>query len=358
MSTLPDAFTTNSSPEGIEALPAPSGSDSWQRDLSQAIRSSLELLARLNLTPNTESIGRTLSEIESDFPVLVPESYLRRIRPNDPLDPLLLQVLASSQELTQVSGFQADAVHDLAARRAPGVLQKYQGRALLMAAGACAIHCRYCFRREYPYGAEPKRVDDWKPALELLREDSSIHEVILSGGDPLMLNDDRLGWLCEQLDQIPHLDRLRIHSRMPIVLPSRVTPALISLLQSLRMQPMMIVHANHANEIVDDCLAALRLLVRSGIPTMNQAVLLRGINDNTAALSSLSTVLVNNGVMPYYLHQLDRVSGTSHFEVSEETGRQLIRELGARLPGYAVPRYVREIPGAPGKTLLDSESRP
>lgn len=289
---------------------------------------------------------------DSGFPVFVTESFVSRMIPNDPKDPLLLQVLPGFQESLTVPGFTSDAVGDLQARIAPGLLQKYAGRALLIATGACAIHCRYCFRREYPYHEDPRTLNDWEPAIEQLSADPSISEVILSGGDPLMLTDARLRTLCERLSQIPHIERLRFHSRLPVVLPSRVTPELLELLQQQRPQVIFVVHTNHAQEIDDSCARALSLLVRSGFPVLNQTVLLKEINDQTDVLERLSRRLTSLGVMPYYLHQLDRVTGTAHFEVPIETGKEIVAELARRLPGYAVPRYVHEIPGEPHKTGL------
>ncbi|MEY2726163.1 MAG: L-lysine 2,3-aminomutase [Planctomycetota bacterium] len=317
----------------------------WQQELSQAIRSADELLRRLGL----DALGGGHGEAAGDFPVLVPQSFLERMQPGNPRDPLLLQVLPQVEELQPVAGFVPDPVGDVAARRSPGLLHKYHGRALLVVTSVCAIHCRYCFRRSYPYAEDPRRPDDWDPAMQVLAEDTSIHEVILSGGDPLSLSDRRLEELCERLSAIPHLERIRIHSRWPIVLPSRVTSQLIGLLQSLRQQPVFVVHANHPQEIVGECEAVLRQLVRSGIPVLNQAVLLRGINDSADVLEQLCRKLVNLGVMPYYLHQLDRVVGSAHFEVSETVGRGLESELRRRLPGYAVPRYVRAEAGAESK---------
>jgi len=205
------------------------------------------------------------------------------------------------------------------------------------------VHCRYCFRREYPYGDEPRRLDDWLPALDEIATDNSLHEIILSGGDPLMLTDARLNVLIDRLAKVPHLRRLRIHSRLPIVLPERITDSLIALLRGTSLAPIMVVHANHPREIADDCRDTLARLVRSGITTLNQAVLLRGVNDDVDVLAELCERLVNLGVLPYYLHQLDRVRGAAHFEVDESVGRALIRSLRERLPGYAVPRYVREV---------------
>jgi EF-P beta-lysylation protein EpmB len=274
------------------------------------------------------------------------------MRPGDPHDPLLRQVLPLGDELLDAPGYSVDAVGDAAARIAPGLLHKYRGRALLIATGACAVHCRYCFRRSYAYGEEPRRLEEWEPAFTAIAADASLHEIILSGGDPLMLTDARLAAMIERLEAIPHLRRLRIHSRLPIVLPDRMMPGLTGLLCATRLTPIMVVHANHPREIQGDCADALRTLVRAGIPTLNQAVLLRGVNDDVDALAALCERLIDLGVMPYYLHQLDRVRGAAHFEVPEETGRALVAELRRRLPGYAVPRYVREVPGADHKLCI------
>lgn len=287
------------------------------------------------------------------FPLLVPRSYLERIRPGDAHDPLLAQVLPLGIEDEAVPGFDSDPVGEAAARRAPGLLHKYQGRALLVTTGACAVHCRYCFRRHYPYGDEPRRMTDWDEAFATIAGDTTLHEVILSGGDPLMLTDTRLEALCDRIARIPHVKRMRLHTRLPIVLPERVTDRLLTILLEAGPTPIVVVHANHPHELVGLCADALRRLVRSGITVLNQAVLLRGINDTTAAQAGLSESLVDLGVIPYYLHQLDRVAGAAHFEVAEETGRQLIGELRRRLPGYAVPRYVRETAGGEFKEIIE-----
>ena len=314
----------------------------WQQELAAAIRDPDVLIDALGLPDDLRAGARHAVTL---FPLMVTRSFLRRMRPGDSGNPLLLQVLPLCTEQEAVDGFEADPLAEHEARKAPGLLQKYAGRALVISTGACAIHCRYCFRRSFPYGEEPRRMADWEPAFAQLEADSSIHEVILSGGDPLMLTDARLTEMIRRLDAIGHLDRLRIHTRLPIVLPSRVTRPLVRLLRSTRMTPIVVVHANHPAEVVDDCARTLRRLVRCGISVLNQAVLLRGVNDSVEALATLSERLVNLGVMPYYLHQLDRVAGTAHFEVPEVRGLELIAELRRRLPGYAVPHYVREIPG-------------
>lgn len=324
---------------------------SWHQSLAEAIRDPDQLIDLLELPDECKEPARRAAE---QFPLIVPRSYVARMRLRDPDDPLLRQVLPLDAEIHATDGFTIDAVGDAASRIAPGLLHKYQGRALLVATGACAIHCRYCFRRHYPYDSEPRRLDEWDPALTALAADPSIHEVLLSGGDPLMLTDARLGDLIQRIGRIPHVQRLRIHTRLPIVLPDRITQRLLDQLTQTRLTHIMVVHANHPNEVVDDAAEALRLLVRSGITTLNQTVLLRGINDNVEALGLLSERLINLGVIPYYLHQLDRVQGTAHFEVEQIVGRELIAELRRHLPGYAVPDYVREVAGEAHKVRLES----
>lgn len=333
----------------IIATDSPAPSTRWQRSLAEAIRNPDELVRDLQLDEHWIEPARQAATL---FPLLVPRSYLRRMTIGNPDDPLLRQALPLQAELSDEPGFAVDPVGDVEARIAPGVLKKYERRALLISTGSCAVHCRYCFRRHYAYGDEPKREVDWEPAFAALAADRSIDEVILSGGDPLMLTDQRLGMLLQRLEQIPHVQRIRLHSRLPIVLPDRVHSGLIELLRSLRLTPIMVVHANHPAEIADDCRDALRSLVRSGITVLNQAVLLRGINDTATAQRDLCLSLINLGVLPYYLHQLDRVQGAAHFEVPVEVGRRIINELRASLPGYAVPRYVQEIAGQPSKTPL------
>jgi len=324
----------------------------WQKSLAQAIRDPQELISRLGLPDN---LLEPASSTAHTFPLMVPLSYLNRIEPGNPNDPLLKQVLPIDLENQTVPGFRADAVGDLNVRQTPGILHKYQGRALLMVSGTCAINCRYCFRRHYPYGDEPRTLAEWEPVWETLHADASIQEVILSGGDPLLLTDHRLQELCDRISEIPHVKRLRIHSRLPVVLPNRIHTGLLEMFQRLAESGIvvwMVIHANHPNEIADDAETAIRKLVQAGIPTLNQSVLLKGINDTVDTLAGLSEKLINLGVIPYYLHQLDRVTGVAHFEVPEEQGRELIRELRIRLPGYAVPQYVREIAGEPHKISL------
>ena len=288
----------------------------------------------------------------SAFRLMVTRSFVERMESGNSLDPLLRQVLPVAEETTEHAEFVADPLEEATSRRVPGMIQKYRGRVLLIAAGSCAINCRYCFRREYPYAIEPRQMKDWRPAIEAIAADDSIREVILSGGDPLILTDDRLDALLDELEPIPHLTTLRVHSRLPIVLPSRVTDRLIGRLIRSRLQPVMVVHSNHPNEVVGDCRAALARLVRSGVPTLNQTVLLRAINDDAQPLIELSRRLTAVGVIPYYLHRLDHVTGTAHFTVPQTAGCDLIAEMRRHLPGYAVPRFVVEEPGEEHKTVL------
>lgn len=330
-------------------MPATDARADWQHSLMRAIREPVVLLQRLNLPLNLLH-GATPDTAE--FPLLVPESFLARMEPGNARDPLLRQVLPVADELTSPADYKADALAEAEAKLAPGLLKKYAGRALMIATGNCAVHCRYCFRRHYPYAEEPGSEAAWEPALAAFQQDNALREAILSGGDPLMLTDSRLERLLARLAAVSHLRRLRLHTRLPIVLPDRVTGSLIDMLRSSRLRSVVVVHANHPAEIAGDCADALKTLNDSGLLVLNQAVLLSGVNDNADTLEELSERLLDVGVLPYYLHHPDRVTGTAHFDVPIEHGRKIIEELRRRLPGYAVPQYVQEIPGAASKTPL------
>lgn len=291
-------------------------------------------------------------EAMAAFPLRVPAAFAGRIRPGDPRDPLLLQVLPVATETQAAEGFVADPVGDLASTRVPGLLQKYASRALLVTTGACAIHCRYCFRRGYPYAEQSATGGQLDAALAEIAGDPALREIILSGGDPLVLAEGRLAALLHQLDDMPHVRRIRLHTRVPIVQPERITPALLATLQDLDTRTVFVVHANHARELDAAAVAALRAVAAATGPVLNQSVLLRGVNDSAAALAGLSTALFDAGVLPYYLHQLDPVAGAAHFAVPDDEALQLMQELLSSLPGYLVPRLVREVPGAGSKTLL------
>ena len=327
----------------------PSESRRWQAAWRGSVRDPRELLALLGL----EELGARLSEAAAaQFPLRVPRGFVARMRPGDPADPLLRQVLPLLDEERIVPGFALDAVGDGQARRGGGVIHKYNGRALLIATGSCAIHCRYCFRRHFPYAADTAAAAGWREAVALVAGDDSVTEVILSGGDPLALADHKLAELTDALRAIPHIRRLRIHTRLPIVLPERVDAGLLAWLYAFPWPVAIVVHANHAREFdasVDAAMAALRA---TGATLLNQAVLLRGVNDSVEALAELCERSHAAGVLPYYLHQLDRVAGAAHFEVADDRALALHAALSARLPGYLVPRLVREIAGEPGKTPL------
>ncbi len=275
------------------------------------------------------------------------------MRPGDPSDPLLRQVLPLEAETAAMpAGFSDDPVGEQGAVRAPGLLQKYHGRALLITAGVCAVACRYCFRRHFPYDDSPAGWDDWDAALRVLVDSPDVDEVILSGGDPLMRSDRWLAELVARIERIGHVKRLRIHTRLPIMIPDRVDGAVLEWLGNTSLAPIVVVHANHPREIDAACTAALSRLVHAAVPVLNQTVLLKGINDDAAVLEELSRRLLDARVMPYYLHQLDPVAGAGHFEVPVERGLKLVAQLRTRLPGFAVPRYVREVIGAPHKVDL------
>ena len=326
----------------------------WQQLWREAVRDPRELLSLLGLA---HLAGQLSEDAATQFPLRVPRGFVDRMRHGDPHDPLLRQVLPLDDEDRIVAGFGLDAVGDIAARAASGVIRKYHGRALLVATGSCAIHCRYCFRRHFPYAEETAAAGGWSDAIALIASDASIDEVILSGGDPLSLATSKLAELTDALASIPHLKRLRIHTRLPTVLPERVDAALLAWLRALPWPVTVVVHVNHANEFdgkVDAALASLRETgaASKGIVLLNQAVLLRGVNDTVDALADLSERSFASGVLPYYLHQLDRVAGTAHFEVEDARARGLHAALAARLSGYLVPRLVREVAGDPGKRAL------
>jgi EF-P beta-lysylation protein EpmB len=328
----------------------------WQQELARAVRDPVELLALVGLTPGQMGAGtsaETLRAAAADFPLRVPVSFIRRMRHGDPRDPLLRQVLSIPEELQIADGYVSDPLQEDAARGAPGLLQKYHGRALLIATGACAVHCRYCFRRHYDYSADqPEGETRWTAALAAIEADPGLDEIILSGGDPLSLGNARLAQLLDRLGAIPHLRRIRIHTRTPIVLPARVDAGLCEALQRWRDRLVVVVHANHPAEIDDFTSGQLRQLADSVTALLNQSVLLAGVNDDPQVLRELSRRLFASGVLPYYLHQLDKVAGAAHFAVSDDRARQLHGTMTATLPGYLVPRLVRELPGASGKTPL------
>ncbi len=318
--------------------------DVWTRALAEAITDPHVLLERLSLDGGAVDYA-------PDFPLRVPISFVERMRPRDLNDPLLRQVLPLSVERDAKPGYSLDPLREISATRAPGVIQKYQGRVLLIAAPACAVHCRYCFRRAFPYTDHQQALPFG--SLDAVEGDTGISEVILSGGDPLMLKDAPLKRLVERLDGIAHLRRIRIHTRLPVVIPERVTTELVQLLRGTRTVTSVVLHVNHPNEIAGSFVDALAALHCAGITLLNQSVLLAGVNDDVEVLDGLSQRLFENHVLPYYLHLPDPVTGTHHFDVPEHRGKSLINALRARLPGYLVPQLVREVAGMDAKQVVN-----
>mgnify|MGYP001545088265 FL=1 len=317
----------------------------WQNQLANAITSTKELLKLLGLDHLLDT-----AILQPDFRLCVPRPYVTKMQPGDASDPLLKQVLPGLEEAAGDGVL--DPVGDLNAMTTPGLLHKYQGRVLLVTTGACAIHCRYCFRRHFPYSEANPGKQAWQQALDYIKQHRDVHEVILSGGDPLVMDNAKLRDLLQQLEGIPHVTWLRIHTRLPVVLPARIDDELLELLQRSRFTTSMIIHANHANELGADEIRVLSRLANAGIRLLNQSVLLKGVNDNSDALIDLSQRLYEAGVLPYYLHLLDPVQGAMHFDVPDNRAVQIIDTLRERLPGFLVPRLVREEPGKGSKTAI------
>lgn len=317
----------------------------WRELWRDSITRPAELLDAVGLGHRTDLMPAD----DAGFPLRVPRGFVARMQHGDPNDPLLLQVLPRRAEHDVVEGFTVDAVGDMASRAGHGLLHKYDGRALLIASGSCAINCRYCFRRHFPYAEDIAAAAQWREALALVRADTSIRELILSGGDPLSLATHKLEELTRGLADLPHVIRLRIHTRLPVVLPERIDDEFTAWLAALPLQKVVVLHANHANEFDGAVDAACARLRGAGATLLNQSVLLRGVNDDADALTTLCERSFAAGVLPYYLHQLDKVAGAAHFEVDDTRALALIDSLRARLPGYLVPKLVRELQGDPAK---------
>ena len=319
----------------------------WQQEMAQLITRLDELLAFVGIP--AEQV-QTLTDAAPDFPLRVPRPYARRIKPGDINDPLLRQVLPIQQEREVQPGFISDPLQEASTTPQPGIIHKYHGRALLVLAPSCAINCRYCFRREFPYHENSLSLDDWDRALDYIRQDDSISEVIFSGGDPLVNSDTRLQALTQLVADIPHVERLRIHSRLPVVLPQRITEPLLAAITAPQLQTVMVLHTNHANEIDAEVARATQALQQAGVTLLNQAVLLKGVNHTLASQLDLNHQLFRVQVLPYYLHLLDPVRGAAHFDIPEAEAKILHQQMLAHLPGYLVPKLVRETPDKPAKT--------
>lgn len=330
-----------------------SARENWLHQLADSITDPNELLRILKLDKNPH-LQKGIAA-RSLFPLRVPRAFVAHMKPGDPNDPLLLQVLTSSEEFLITPGFTIDPIKEHSSV-IPCLLHKYYNRALLLVRGGCAINCRYCFRRHFPYKHHSGNKDNLSKAITYIRQHLELNEIILSGGDPLMAKDYDLNWLISEIEEIQHIKRLRIHSRLPVVIPARITKTLCKKLSNTRLQVLLVTHINHANEISQHLCNSVIQLRRAGVTILNQSVLLRGINDHVDILSTLSNKLFDAGILPYYLHLLDKVQGASYFMVEDSKARQLMKGLLSRVSGYLVPRLVREISGEPNKIPLDLNS--
>ncbi|CAD6508418.1 EF-P beta-lysylation protein EpmB [Candidatus Profftia tarda] len=326
--------------------------EDWLRQLSDVIVEPSKLLEYLLLSDSAR--WKKYHDVRNSFPLRVPHAFARRMKKGDPNDPLLLQVMIATDEFISTLGYSKDPLKEQEdSIVVPGLLHKYADRALLLVKTNCAVNCRYCFRRYFPYRYHQGNKVNWLQALDYIRKQPAIDEIILSGGDPLMAKDHEISWLLKETETISHIKRFRIHSRLPVVIPKRVTFNLIECLSRSRLHILLVTHINHANEIDEELLDAMKRLKRAGITLLNQGVLLRGVNDNSDTLADLSRALFNAGIMPYYLHLLDKVQGTAHFMVSDDRARIIMRELMTKMPGYMVPKLMREIGGQSSKTSID-----
>ncbi|WJD50663.1 EF-P beta-lysylation protein EpmB [Enterobacter sp. PGRG2] len=337
----------------IVTLNTPSREE-WLLQLADVITDPDELLQLLNIDASAELLaGREARRL---FALRVPRAFAARMEKGNPNDPLLRQVLTAQEEFIAAPGFTTDPLEEQHSV-VPGLLHKYRNRALLLVKGGCAVNCRYCFRRHFPYADNQGNKRNWQAALDYIALHPELDEIIFSGGDPLMAKDHELDWLIGELEAIPHIKRLRIHSRLPVVIPARITDTLAARLARSSLQILLVNHINHAREIDDAFRAAMTQLRQAGVTLLNQSVLLRGVNDNAQTLADLSNALFDASVMPYYLHVLDKVQGAAHFMVSDDEARQIVRELLTLVSGYMVPRLAREIGGEPSKTPLDLQLR-
>ncbi len=321
----------------------------WLKQLANGISDPAKLLEILEIDPSPWQDGFAARKL---FAQRVPQSFVDRMEKGNPNDPLLRQVLPLSEEFEVHVGYSNDPLEEQD-NNIPGLLHKYRNRALMIVKGGCAVNCRYCFRRHFPYQDNKSGKQAWIQSLDYIAEQTEINEVIFSGGDPLMAKDDEIHWLIERIAQIPHIKRLRIHSRLPVVIPARITEELCQMLSASRLQVILVTHINHANEINSELADQLFKLKQSGVTLLNQSVLLKGVNDSVDALVALSEALFDAGILPYYLHVLDKVQGAAHYLVEDEKAKEIMRGVITRVSGYLVPKLTREIGGKPSKTPLD-----
>lgn len=321
----------------------------WLTQLANSFTDPTKLMDYLEIAQEEWVDGYEARKL---FSQRVPMSFVRRMEKGNPYDPLLRQVLPLKAEFNIQAGYSQDPLQEQS-NAIPGLLHKYKNRALMIVKGGCAINCRYCFRRHFPYQENKGSKSTWQRSLEYIAQHPELNEIILSGGDPLMAKDHELEWLIQAIDDIPHIKRLRIHSRLPVVLPDRVTEQLCASLQNSRLQTVFVTHINHANEINEELQQAIERIRQAGVTLLNQSVLLKGVNDSVAAQVALSESLFDAGILPYYLHVLDKVQGAAHFYVDDDTARAIMAGLVEQVSGYLVPRLTREIGGRKSKTPLD-----
>lgn len=321
----------------------------WLKQLTNAISDPEKLLHYLDIDPTPWLEGANAKHL---FPMRVPIDFVERMEKGNPNDPLLRQVLPLQQEFESTPGFIADPLNEQH-NAIPGLLHKYRNRVLLILKGGCAVNCRYCFRRHFPYEDNKGNKSVWANSLDYIKQHPELDEVILSGGDPLMAKDHELSWLIKQIEGINHIITLRIHSRLPVMIPSRITPELVNLFQTSSLNIVFVTHINHANEIYPPLKQAMQTLRQSGVTLLNQGVLLKGVNDSITAQVNLSKALFDAGILPYYLHLLDHVDGAAHYLVSDDEAKQIMAGVIEAISGYLVPKLTREISGRTSKTPLD-----
>lgn len=322
---------------------------SWSQHLSQALTSLPELVEHLGLP---KSLAQQGVEAHQSFKLLVPRPYLSRIEYGNPQDPLLLQILPSAAEMQKVIGYTKDPLEEADHNPQKAIVHKYKRRLLVITTGTCAVNCRYCFRRHFPYGDNQLAQAEWQSVIDYVKHHTEINEIILSGGDPLMMKDSLLADKVRKLEDLPQIKRLRIHSRLPVVIPARVCDEMLAWIKASRLDIVMVWHINHANEIDEELVQAAHRLKRAGVTLLNQGVLLKGINDSVEAQVNLSETVFAAGILPYYMFTLDPVEGAAHFDIHIEDAQRLMGKVAAELPGYLVPRLAKEIPGKPGKTVF------
>jgi EF-P beta-lysylation protein EpmB len=321
----------------------------WKAELSNCISSIDQLLQLLGLNSKDLNSSQLATQ---DFSIKVPLHYAQLMEYGNPNDPLLRQVLPIQEELKQDPSFNIDPVNESEYNPVPGIVHKYRNRVLMIISPNCAINCRYCFRRHFPYQENRQSKQQWLKALDYLKTKPEINEIIYSGGDPLAANDNFLSWLTQQIESIKHIKRLRIHTRLPVVIPSRIDNQLLDWLSNTRLKPTMVLHINHANEIDSKLYQSVELLKKAGITVLNQSVLLKGVNDSSVQLITLSEKLFDAGIMPYYLHMLDPVQGASHFDIPADRAIEIFHQIQAELPGFLLPKLVQEKAGKTSKTLI------